>query len=45
MIISFLFFSFFRRLRRYIDTQNSKFVEKEKAAKEKVLAAKDKVMQ
>ncbi|XP_019080822.1 uncharacterized protein LOC100265236 isoform X2 [Vitis vinifera] len=30
------------RLRRYIDTQNSKFVEKEKAAKEKVLAAKDK---
>ncbi|XP_034706874.1 uncharacterized protein LOC117930364 isoform X2 [Vitis riparia] len=30
------------RLRRYIDTQNSKFVEKEKEAKEKVLAAKDK---
>ena len=40
-----VFLNFFRKLRRYIDNQNSKFVEKEKEAKERVLAAKDKVMQ
>lgn len=32
-----------RDLRKWIDDQNSKFVEREKEAKEKVLAAKDKV--
>ena len=36
---------FSRKLRSWIDRQNSNFVEKVKEAKEKVLAAKDKVMQ
>ena len=41
--IQYSFFS--RKLRSWIDRQNSNFFEKVKEAKERVLAAKDKVMQ
>lgn len=34
----------FRKFRDWIDDQNIKFAEKAKQAKEKVIAAKDKVM-